>query len=282
MNKKVVISGANGFIGRHLADFFVNQNWEVIALVRKIPSIKIPNVTYEIFNLESPTEIDVFDANTIFIHVAFLKEEKQIDNQDANYYATQFLIELAKKAGVMHSIFFSSLSVSSEVQSYYAYQKRQIETLFDLQKHLIIRPGLVIGNGGLFYSSFKKIEKFRVLPIINGGEQTIYYVAVEDVVTIVSILMENNQTGIHTLYNPKTLSFKEFYTQLFQFKKKKIARISIPIALLKMILLITNYLKITSISKDNLAGLKASETINPENHFSFKYKALKEITYKLN
>ena len=72
MDKPVIaITGANGFIGSSLLQYFYDQNYPVIALARTL-SVKLA-VEVRSFNLEQPLQSDLLQGVDILIHFAFIK-----------------------------------------------------------------------------------------------------------------------------------------------------------------------------------------------------------------
>lgn len=98
MKKKILVTGSNGFIGRHL----LNQ--------------KIDNARLDTVSLRSvtPSEIVLERYDTI-IHLAGKAHQmKPIDNAiyfEVNYKLTIALATLAKSKGGTHFIFISSIKV---------------------------------------------------------------------------------------------------------------------------------------------------------------------------
>lgn len=70
--KKAFVTGATGFLGRHLCHELTLQGWQVVALCRSIPENRLPEVNYvkgNILSLASLTEVIAKDIDVLF-HVA--------------------------------------------------------------------------------------------------------------------------------------------------------------------------------------------------------------------
>jgi nucleoside-diphosphate-sugar epimerase len=275
--KHIVITGANGFIGLALVNYFCEKEYSVTALVRKIPLHSIANVNYQLYSLESNSAMDFLTPNSILIHCAYSKKETLIHNEDVNEFATKHLLNEAQKHKLKQCVFISSISVLSNSDSYYTRQKSKIESLFNHQNHIIIRPSLVIGNDGLFYKTISKLKKTKILPLINGGNQPIYYVGIADLVKVIADAIEKNNSRIQIVSHPKPISYKEFYSKVANQLQFKIIPISIPLSLLKLGVFLNSFLPKPILTKDNLKGFIATSNLEMDSKSNFNYQSLDEI-----
>jgi nucleoside-diphosphate-sugar epimerase len=273
----IVITGANGFIGNAFVNFFIEKEFSVTALVRKIPTDKIPNVVYQIYEMESKNEMNFLTENSILIHCSYIKNEKLIDNQDVNVFAAQHLINEANRMKIQKCVFISSISVESASNSYYSVQKKQLENLFLANNHLIIRPSLVVGNGGLFLKTISSLQETKILPIINGGKQPIFYVGIDDLVEYVFYCLNNKINDIQQVTNPKPIIYKDFYLQIAKSMNFKIIPIAIPVWIMKLAVYLNSFLPKPIITKDNLKGLLEIPTLNIDNKNDFKFQELGDV-----
>jgi nucleoside-diphosphate-sugar epimerase len=274
--KHIVVTGANGFIGSNIVRHFLELNYRVTALVRNIPKQKINNVEYVMYDLTNNSALPCFTKHSILVHTAYIKQ-KQSDIEDYNITGTKHLLQLAKSKGVKQCIFISSISVLSNSNTYYAIQKREIEKLFNTNEGCILRPGLVIGNGGLFYKSLLQLKKRKMLPLINKGLQPIYYVGINDVVNVIETIVIKDIKGVINLVNPTQISFKEFYKQIANQLDFKIFPIPVPLWLLQCVVWFFSFSKNPLITKDNLIGLIQINDINIASDTTFKTSALTEL-----
>jgi nucleoside-diphosphate-sugar epimerase len=275
--KHIVITGANGFIGLALVKFFCKKKYAVTALVRKIPSKPIANVDYQLYSLESRSSMDFLTSNSIIIHCAYSKKEKTLNNEDVNELAAKHLLQEVQKHKVQKCIFISSISVTSNSDSYYSKQKTKIESLFNTANQLIIRPSLVIGNDGLFYQTICNLKKIKILPLINKGNQPIYYVGISDLVKYIDDCIEKNSSGIHHVSHPKPVLYNQFYSKVALQLQFKIVPIPIPLSLLKLGIFLSAFFPKPIVSKDNLKGFLSTSKLEIDSKSDFNYQSLEEI-----
>lgn len=116
MKKKILITGANGFVGISLLSK-VYSEYEFYAVVRNIPSVKIEGVNYLIADLNNPYFITVFPSQVdVIIHLAQSKRYRDFpdganDMRSINIDSTSILLDWARNAGVKHYLFTSTANV---------------------------------------------------------------------------------------------------------------------------------------------------------------------------
>lgn len=258
INPIIAISGATGFIGSQLCAHFVQQGYRVIGFCRSTPVNTMNNVEYRIFNLENNPDAALFKDVMVFIHCAYLKGEEA---KAINIEGTKRVLQASRNAGVKKNLFFSSMSAHADALSAYGQQKLELEKEFFGSDDAIIRPGLVIGKGGLFLEMVKHIQSKGIIPLIDGGNQPLYTVHSTDVLKAVEIIITKNLNGIFTVAEPAPVLYRDFYRELAKALNKKVWMINIPYSLMELLLSLTRLLSInTGVGKENLLGLKALRT----------------------
>ncbi|MBI3502483.1 MAG: NAD(P)-dependent oxidoreductase [Bacteroidetes bacterium] len=245
---KIVITGANGFIGSHLADFFSEKGWQVISLTRK-----------EFDFTKMPDEKYFQDAN-VLIHCAFIK-----NSFEENVEGTKQLVERTRKQGIKKYIFLSSISAKEDAVSLYGKQKFACEKFFKKENDWIIRSGLVIGNGGLFKEMTEFVRRKKIIPLIDGGKQPMQTIYIGDLCSAIENGIEKNISGISLLAEAEPITYKEFYTTLCKWLNVKATFIPLSYFLINILLFIPKFLGIKlPVTRENLKGLKKLETVNTQ------------------
>jgi hypothetical protein len=78
----IAITGANGFIGSYLVDYFLTRGWQVRALMRTPRLEPRPGLSVEPFDLASPNHFPDLTGCDALIHCAYVK--KQSDDHAGN------------------------------------------------------------------------------------------------------------------------------------------------------------------------------------------------------
>ena len=279
-NLHIVITGASGFIGQALLTYFQKKGYTLTALVRTIPTKKLANINYVIYDMAKEIDNAVSFYNAIVIHCAYSKQKKTHE-PELNEIAAQHLLKKIKLEKAKYCIFFSSFSATSGSGSYYSLQKNKLEKLFQFENAACVRPGLVVGNGGLFESTVQFIKRFRLLPLIGGGSQLVYYVGINDVTKAVHELVLQLRNGCYYLNYATPLSYKTFYKTVAKKINTPLVLVPVPLWLLKPLLYLYSYLPNAAITKDNINGLNHVPTpdaiIMKQSVFSFAFEDLHHI-----
>jgi len=270
MSKKIVITGANGFIGSYLTEHLSKEN-EIYALVHHLYKAPPQNITYRAFDMNSFGSDVIPNDTDIIIHTAYITSDKLNSEEDINLKATQRLYEIGKRKGVKLFIFLSSFSAATDSKSKYGISKYNTCLALNKQNSLILEPGLVIGNGGLFLKIKDIIKQSNIIPLIANGNQSLQYIFIDDLYKIIQKSIENNINGNYRVAAKKTILMKDFYRYVAQKLNKKIKFIPLPYFLADVLFSISSKLNIDiGVDKDNYLGLKQmkeKEICNTKNEF---------------
>lgn len=129
----VLVTGANGFIGRALCHRLLRAGYEVCAVVRRL-SDPIERVTYLLADLECPDDLNIEGLGIdCIVHLAgraHVLSEQSVGALEryktANCDATLNLARLAIAAGVRRFVFISSIGVNGSETSVEVFDERSI------------------------------------------------------------------------------------------------------------------------------------------------------------
>jgi UDP-glucose 4-epimerase len=171
--KRVVVTGATGFIGAHLVRRLRNDRVPVVALVRRAPptAAGAPSVTYVERDLEQIDTIrDVLEPGDAIVHLAARVHVMHDDHPEGesayrrtNVAPTRMVCRSAAERGVRRVVFLSSAKVFGE-GAHRCYERTDIpapadaygrskleaeQVVRDLSRHgvewTILRPQFVYG-----------------------------------------------------------------------------------------------------------------------------------------
>ena len=256
MNKKIAVTGANGFIGKALIKALAEEGYQVFALVHRMPLDKIAGIQYQLFeigkNLDSLAALEL----DILVHLAFdFKEE--LKDADINISSAIAIQQL----NIPQLIFVSSFAVVPPVtDSYYGKCKAEMEKIF--QNDLIIRPGLVLGNGGLFGKMHEQLKKNRITPLINGGRQFIYTIALDDLIETIQLGIQRSSKGIWNIAHPQPISFRSLTSLIANKLGIHPIFIPVPVFVVRSAITVLAFFNKPLITKDNLTGLLTEKSID--------------------
>ena len=242
----ILVTGATGYIGRHLVARLVAQEERPRCLVRNIsraanilPAGKIEFVKGD---TTSPATLEtaVQGIDTI-VHTAFItadhKQSAGNQYEATNVQGTANLIEAAKKAGVKRIIVLSGLGTrpdqpGSYMQGRYLAEQMVKESGLDWT---IIQPSVLFGKNAPFIKGLTDlIRTSPVVPLIGGGKVMFQPIYVEDVVTVIlNVLHEPERTKdkTYTIGGPAYYSFTQIIDALLHAMHKRRIKAPAPIPL---------------------------------------------------
>ncbi len=261
-SKTILITGATGFLGRHLCDYFRRKSDTVRGLVRRMDAYPFVEPGVTLFKGDLPDEIDAaaFKGVDVVIHCAYTTRLTSIgEAYRVNHGGTMRVHEMSKNAGVGQFVFISSTGSHAEAESYYGRSKYELEKLMDPSKDLIIRAGLIIGPGedGTFNRMKESLRKSGVVPIFDGGHQILQTIHVDDLCKAIDLATEKKLTGTLVVAEPEGLEIRDFFKLVAAGLNKQCTLVLLPMGLFLTALRIIERLRIPfPLSSENLLGLK--------------------------
>lgn len=216
MKKKILITGASGFIGTALMRNLVDTDWEIIPLVRR--SIGLKNeVIVDFCGSDFRSKIHSLPEVDVVLHLGAMvsfNDNLKEDLFTPNVLATGELVSWARKMKA-YFVFASTVMVCGVKNSYitkdsnpvldsaYGYSKWLAEEMVIMSgiKSAVLRIAGVFGKGGPFHLGINKAIDGAlngIIPVQYGdGDIKRNYIYVEDLCKIIKFCMENNIEGRH-------------------------------------------------------------------------------------
>lgn len=202
----VFVTGVNGFLGTHLARHWSALGHQVYGAARNWPNPGAKRclsrcIAFDLAGDPRPSDLAGAD---VAVHLAYDRKA----SIESNVAGVQRVFAAAAAAGIPRQIFVSSYSARPDAVSEYGRLKYQLEGYFLERGHTIVRPGLVIGNGGLFGRNMEKILKTPVMPLLDGGIDLIPLVAMEDHARAMTLLLQR-EPGAYNLFNRELVPMRQ-------------------------------------------------------------------------
>lgn len=205
--KTVFITGITGFIGRELAAELHARGYHIAGSTTKDPTAlnknkkEIPGADHiHRIILNKPFDPECFKDVEVVIHGAYTTGPGALVD---NVEGTRLLQEAAARAGVKRQLLISSFSAVSSASSDYARAKRALEKSFSGEGSTIVRPGLVIGQGGLFGRMYRMLKSFPALPVLDGGRGSTPVLWIGDLKRAIAEIIERELHGEFNLFNDR-------------------------------------------------------------------------------
>lgn len=261
--KKVLITGANGFLGANLTRELYRMGFDIRVLIRPSADVKgIADIPCDIFYGCIDNNEDVMEAVKgcdIVIHAACITEQWGIsfaEYERTNFTATRYITAACLAHQVQKFIYVSTANTmgpgnkrnpgnelngftlfnanSGYINSKYLAQQYVLEQVAARQlPGIVVNPTFMIGPHDTKPSSGKLILyglKHRVLFYPPGGKN---FVHIKDVCRGIINAIEKGKTGDCYLLAGQNLSYAEFFRLLRKISGKRQLLVRIPAFLLK-------------------------------------------------
>lgn len=266
--KKILVTGATGFIGSHLVEALAEKNRRVRCLVRRDSFLK--NLEY-IKSLRDPikSKIEIFNGDLldkkllkkalrdidIIFHLAAIARPMAIPNQayfDVNATGTKNLLEACRSTKIKKFIHMSSISAvgpsrdgkpvneSTPCKPVDTYGESKLEAekiLFEYYKKykipiVILRPSMVFGERDFEMLRFFKAVKTGFFPIRGRGKMEFCYV--QNLVEACLLAEEKGKIGeVYCISNGESYTLNKIIRTMVKEMHIKLVPIFLPISMLR-------------------------------------------------
>ena len=264
---RVMVTGANGFVGRALTDFLINNDIQVVPCIRKSrPEINFGDLSvFECGDIHQATNwqkglygVDVLVHTAARVHVMSEKSSNPLNEfRKINVDATLNLALQASKAGVKRFIYLSSVKVNGESSAHgnpfkssdatspvgdYAISKLEAEkelSALSLQTGLevvIIRPPLIYGPGvkANFAALASAVRRGLPLPVGRVTQNARSMVSIDNMIDFISVCLQHPAASneVFMVSDGEDVSTADLIRRMAKVYKRKIWLIPVPIAVL--------------------------------------------------
>lgn len=199
MAKRILIVGANGFIGQSLLHTLHAAGHELTACVRNVRHFSSRHDTLRVVEADYTTHTrseqwqPLLQGHDVVINAVGIIREQGINSfEQIHTRGPVALFDAAIAAGVKQLIQISALGCDTTAQTPFHLSKRAADDHLaaTAADWLILRPSLVYGNGGKSAALFKALAALPLIPLAGNGDQRVQPVAVEDLVRIVESFID--------------------------------------------------------------------------------------------
>ena len=259
----ITITGGAGFIGSHLAEYLKSQGHTVYGLSRgeTINKTLAASVSgYRRWQLDEPFEGDFFAGMEAVVHCAHALTGPNLET--VTIRGTKKLSEAAKNAGVRIQIYLTSYSAKEGTRSEYARIKFCLENHFLSLGQPVIRPGLVLGRGGLFQRMVQSVRRYPVLPLIDGGNQLVPIVFIGTLCAAINRILDKPNPGIYNIFQNKLMTMRELIQSIKRSAQARCLLLPVPAAIPLVLLKLLEVLRIPSpIKSDSILALQENQEL---------------------
>lgn len=225
--RHMLITGASGYIGRHLVQHAIRKGWRVTALGRQPTKEASGFLPFDLAGWLPSLPLDA----VVLIHLAADTGRSHVP-EDVEIGTGMALADAARSAG-MRIIFASSQAARPDAPTRYGRVKWAIEEVMLARGGTVIRPGLVYGGrevGGLYASLVEIVTRFPVLPALRWPTPLVQPVHVDDLCEAIVALAEGEAAGGRSisLGSERPVTFTAFLRAIGRYRVRR-PRLFIPL-----------------------------------------------------
>jgi len=257
---RILILGATSFIGSHLSSYASTQNIEVIALSRNCEALEGATQSYS-WSFGQPVPTEALKNIDCAIHLAY--DFNGESGAKLTIKSTLETISQLKEAGIKRQIFFSSYSAGKHATSLYGQTKFHIEKVLAADNSLItVRPGLVLGNGGIYGRIRKWAQRLPFVPLPNGGHDLMPIIELKKLcVYTIKIVLSTSPPPEINIFEPELKSLRELVLDAAAEANHQTWIIPVPtVYLIRLLALATKIHLPLPVNADNLTGFLANQS----------------------
>jgi nucleoside-diphosphate-sugar epimerase len=219
--KSLIVTGATGYIGRHVVERAQARGFTVIAASRRQPAF--PAVRWIPYQLDGELTPGDFPQDATLVHLAAETRESSAATE-----ALEFAAARLRELRVVH---VSSQAARADAPTPYGRAKWQVEQEILRQGGLVVRPGLVYGGvpGGVFAGLVDTVRRLPILPAIVPAPR-VQPIHVEDLAEGLLRIAEGNDRsgGACNLAAEVPVSFTAFLRCIAAYRLRR-RRVFIPV-----------------------------------------------------
>ncbi len=242
---RILLTGATGFIGRHVARALLAAGHEVVGCARQRYDAlhRYPDLGWIKADFAADRTVDAWRPRltgfgAVINAAGILRERAGQSFEAVHFEGPRALFEACAERGVRRVIHVSALGCDTNPRPY-------AETKLRLERHLatldldwvIVRPSLVYGDDSPSSALFRFLACLPVIPVVADGGQRLQPIHIDDVaISIVRLLEEVScSRAVLELGGPRPMTYREFLAGLRASLNRKPPRyLGIPLPLARM------------------------------------------------
>jgi uncharacterized protein YbjT (DUF2867 family) len=256
---RLLIIGSTGFIGTKLAAAAAARNIEVVALSRRgVRHEGVARAFAWSFGQSIPES--ACEGVNCAVHLAH-----DFDGEVGAQHTIESTLAVASQlqaAGIHRQLYFSSYSAGKHASSLYGRTKYALEDALSTKAGLVIvRPGLVLGEGGIYGRIRKWARILPLVPLPDGGRGKVPVIEIEKLCeSTLKLALDSSPPSEANLFEHELKSLRELILEAAAEVHRRPWILPIPAAWLIGILTLAARLRIPlPVNADNLAGFMANQ-----------------------
>ncbi len=267
--RRVLLTGASGFVGREVQRQLLASGREVVAISRHPRAEHVPPGVIQVAaDITGDGWLRWCEGCGAAIHlVGIIREVRSVGAtfERAHRIATERVIAGCRKLGISRLVHMSTLGTRAEAATPYHRTKWQAEEAVRASglEWTIFRPAPIFGPGDGFSTSIASaMRRMPIFPVFGDGTTRLQPIAVDEVahcfVNALELRGTNGQT--YELGGPEALSYDEVLRRIARSLGLRRMLLHLPLGLSKLLVSIVQHFPGAPITRDELTMLLEGST----------------------
>ena len=266
----ILVTGASGFVGRHVVRALAARGDLVRALVRDAAGAAVlDDVDCELArgDVTDPASLGeaVSECDSI-VHLVAIIAGRPAAFEHVIAEGTANVVAAAKEADVRRIVHMSALGVGPATKDTVPYYRAKWTAEESVRGsglgHAILRPGFVFGPDGGALPQFLRIARLApVTPIVGEGTQCLQPVWVDDLARGVLLALDRSDTMEIELGGPDVVDWNELWERLKRALGTKRPTLHVPMWLMRPQALLLERLPSPPVTRDQLRMLELGDNV---------------------
>ena len=269
---KILVTGANGFIGPKVVHALRAQGRDVRALVRRPErATYLGGLGAEVVAGDVTDQVSLLSAIkgcTHVVHLVAIIQGRPEQFHEVMTIGTQNLIGAAKAEGVERFVLMSALGTSETAAQTVPYFAAKLAEERDVAasglEYTTFRPSFVFGrDGGALPTFIRQVKLSPVVTVIGSGLQRSQPIWVEDVAAIFAKSVDLPEAANRTfeLGGPDTVDWNGLYGTIAKVLGKRRKLVHVPIGLARSGARLTERLPGAPLSVDQVSMIQGADNV---------------------
>lgn len=248
MAERLLVTGATGYVGRHICVHAARAGWTVRALVRSGSHravIEKHAAEYHTGSVTVPTGLQgaCEDCQAV-IHLVGIIHEGTDSFEKIHVEGTRNVVAEARRAGVRRFVFLSGLGSRPDAPARYHRTKAAAEQLVreSGMDAFVFPASVIVGPEDAFLNQFMAMARswfnppWPLMPVPGGGHGYLQPVGVEDVAEVLVRALDRAPpfpSGTYELGGPDALRLREIMELACRAARRRRLLVPVPLLLLK-------------------------------------------------
>src|SRR5256714_7311084 len=241
---RVAVTGANGFVGRHLIPLLLQRGHDVRALISERPGAEkeLPNADgrrpeVRRADVRKPESLHgAFDGIDAVIHTVAVPTERKQRFAEVNVAGVAHVVAEARRAGVGRIVHMGAFAADRASPYPYLRSKGEGEALVTGSgiSHVVLQPSLLFGEGDDFFPRLAFSLLFPVVPVPGNGKARFQPVHVDDIAQALVAAVERREiSGVYEIGGGELVTYDEMLAETMRGTGKRRPTLHVPVPLMK-------------------------------------------------